>query len=151
RQLSARQDAQGLRNSGPSSALSGIGRFPLKRWLAGLALLVCLIGPAHAGLDAASINSADWPGKLLPRDKIHPAIVKAQVLLDRAGFSPGEIDGKLGENAIKALHAFAEAKGIANDKQPLTPEIWSALVATSSEPVTTNYTITEKDAKGPFL
>jgi lipoprotein-anchoring transpeptidase ErfK/SrfK len=128
-----------------------IGRHPLTRWLAGLVLLVCLAGSAHAGLDAASINSADWQGKLPPKDKVHPAIVRAQVLLDRAGFSPGEIDGKLGENAVKALRAFAEAKGLAADKQPLTPEIWSALVATSSEPVTTNYTITDKDAKGPFL
>jgi lipoprotein-anchoring transpeptidase ErfK/SrfK len=122
----------------------------LKRWLAGLVLFVCLAGPAHAGLDAASINSADWQGKLPPKDKIHPAIVRVQVLLDRAGFSPGEIDGKLGENAIKALRAFAEAKGLAADK-PLTPEIWDALVATSSDAIVVDYQITEKDAKGPFL
>jgi lipoprotein-anchoring transpeptidase ErfK/SrfK len=123
----------------------------LKRWLAGLVLLVCLAGPADAGLDAASINSADWQGKLPPKDKIHPAIVRVQVLLDRAGFSPGEIDGKLGENAVKALRAFAEAKGLAADKQPLTPEIWSALIATSSDAIIVDYKITEKDAKGPFL
>lgn len=123
----------------------------MKRWLAGLVLLVCFVNPAAAGLDAASINSADWQGKLPPKDKIHPAIVKMQVLLDRAGFSPGEIDGKLGENAVKALRAFAEAKGLATDKQPLTPEIWSALVATSSDAIIVDYKITEKDAKGPFL
>lgn len=122
----------------------------MTRWLAGLVLLVCLAGPADAGLDAASINSADWHGKLPPKDKIHPAIVRVQVLLDRAGFSPGEIDGKLGENAVKALRAFAEAKGLAADKS-LTPEIWSALVATSSDPVITEYGIAEKDTKGPFL
>jgi lipoprotein-anchoring transpeptidase ErfK/SrfK len=123
----------------------------LKRWLAGLVLLVCLVGPADAGLDAASINNADWQGKLPPKDKIHPAIVRVQVLLDRAGFSPGEIDGKLGENAVKALRAFAEAKGLAADKQPLTREIWDALIATGSDPVITDYGITDKDAKGPFL
>jgi lipoprotein-anchoring transpeptidase ErfK/SrfK len=123
----------------------------LKRWFAGVVLLVCLAGPAHAGLDAASINSADWQGKLPPKDRIHPAIVKAQVLLDRAGFSPGEIDGKLGENAVKALRAFAEAKGLAIDKQPLTREIWDALVATSPDAVVIDYGITEKDVKGPFL
>ena len=123
----------------------------MKRWLAGLVLLVCLVGPADAGLDAASINSADWQGKLPPKDKVHPAIVRVQVLLDRAGFSTGEIDGKLGENAVKALRAFAEAKGLAADKQLLTREIWDALIATSSEPVTTDYVIIDKDTKGPFL
>jgi lipoprotein-anchoring transpeptidase ErfK/SrfK len=124
----------------------------LKRWLAGVVLLVCLVGPAHAGLDAAAINNADWKGKAPPKDKLDPAIVRLQVLLDRAGFSPGEIDGKLGENAVKALRAFAEAKGVAvNRQQPLTPEIWKALTATSSDPIVVNYGITEKDVKGPFL
>jgi lipoprotein-anchoring transpeptidase ErfK/SrfK len=124
----------------------------LKRWLAGVVLLVCLVGPAHAGLDAASVNTADWRGKAPPKDKLDPAMVRLQVLLDRAGFSPGEIDGKLGENAVKALRAFAEAKGFAvNKQQPLTPEIWNALIATGSDPIVVNYGITEKDAKGPFL
>jgi lipoprotein-anchoring transpeptidase ErfK/SrfK len=123
----------------------------LKRWLAGLVLLVCLVGPAFAGLDAASVNNAEWKGKAPSKDKIDPAIVKMQVLLDRAGFSPGEIDGKLGENALKALRAFAESKGLAFDGQKPTPEIWNALIATSSEAVIVDYKITEKDAKGPFL
>jgi len=123
----------------------------LKRWLAGLALLACLISPAFAGLDAAAINNADWPGKPPPKDKVHPAIVKAEVLLDRAGFSPGEIDGKLGENAIKALRAFAEARGFAFDGRTPTSEIWNALIATGSDPVIVDYRISEKDVKGPFL
>src|SRR2546430_8650722 len=121
------------------------------RLFAGMMLLVSLVCPAFAGLDAAAINNAEFKGKLPGDDKINPAIVKAQVLLDRASFSPGEIDGKLGENAQKALKAFAEAKGLAVSKQPLTPEIWGALLATGSDPIVVDYKITEKDVKGPFL
>jgi lipoprotein-anchoring transpeptidase ErfK/SrfK len=121
------------------------------RLFAGLMVLVCLAGPAFAGLDAAAINDAEFRGKAPTDNKIHPAVVKAQVLLDRASFSPGEIDGKLGENAQKALKAFVEAKGLAINKQPLTPEVWSALVATSADAVIVDYKITEKDVKGPFL
>ena len=121
------------------------------RWFAGLILLACFAAPAIAGPDAAAINNAEFKGKTPTEDKINPAIVKAQVLLDRASFSPGEIDGKLGENAQKALKAFAESKGLATGKQPLTSEIWAALLATGSDPVVVDYKITEKDVKGPFL
>lgn len=114
-------------------------------------ILSWLVFPAvAAGLDAAAINNAGFPAKPPAKDKINAAVIKAQVLLDRARFSPGEIDGKLGENAVKALRAFAEAKGLAVDK-PLTPEVWSALVATGNDPAITEYTISENDVKGPFL
>lgn len=121
------------------------------RWFAGLMLLVCLAPPAFAGLDAAAVNNAEFKGKLRRDDRINPVIVKAQLLLDRASFSPGEIDGKLGENAEKALKAFAESKGLAMGKEPLTSEIWSALLAAGSDPIIVDYKITDKDVKGPFL
>jgi lipoprotein-anchoring transpeptidase ErfK/SrfK len=121
------------------------------RWFAGLLLLACFAVPAVAGPDAAAINNAEFKGKPPANDKIDPVIVKAQVLLDRANFSPGEIDGKLGENAQKALKAFAESKSLAVGKQPLTSEIWGALLATGSDAVVVDYKITDKDVKGPFL
>jgi lipoprotein-anchoring transpeptidase ErfK/SrfK len=110
-----------------------------------------LVLPAAAtGLDAAAINNAEFGSKPPADDKVEPVVVKAQVLLDRARFSPGEIDGKLGENAQEALSAFAEAKGRATGKA-LTPEIWSALAPTSKDPVIVEYTISVNDVKGPFL
>ncbi|MET0674407.1 MAG: L,D-transpeptidase [Bradyrhizobium sp.] len=121
------------------------------RLIAGSMLLLCLAAPAFAGPDAAAVNNAEFKGKAPADDRIEAVVVKAQVLLDRANFSPGEIDGKLGENAEKALKAFREAKGLPAGKQPLTPEIWTALLATGSDPVIVDYKISEKDAKGPFL
>jgi lipoprotein-anchoring transpeptidase ErfK/SrfK len=102
-----------------------------------------------ASLDAAAINGAEFHSKL-STDDVNPVVVKAQVLLDRAQFSPGEIDGKLGENAQKALRAFAEAKGLPAGKT-LTAELWTALAGTGNDPVMAEYTISEADAKGPFL
>jgi lipoprotein-anchoring transpeptidase ErfK/SrfK len=110
-----------------------------------------LVFPATAaGLDAAAINNAEFRSKPAAEDKADAAVVKAQVLLDRAHFSPGEIDGKLGENAQKALRAFADAKGLPSDKA-LTPEIWNMLVGTSKDPVIAEYKISESDVKGPYL
>jgi lipoprotein-anchoring transpeptidase ErfK/SrfK len=110
-----------------------------------------LVLPAvGASLDAATINSAEYKTKLPAKDKIDAVVVKAQVLLDRARFSPGEIDGKLGENAQKALRAFAEAKGLPPDKV-LTPELWNLLAATSEDAAITEYRISDDDVKGPFL
>jgi lipoprotein-anchoring transpeptidase ErfK/SrfK len=109
-----------------------------------------LFPAAAASLDAAAINGAEYPAKQAADDRMDAAVVKIQVWLDRARFSPGEIDGKLGENARKALKAFAEAKGLASDKLP-SPEIWKALTWTSEDAAVVEYKISDNDVKGPFL
>ncbi|WMT73274.1 L,D-transpeptidase [Bradyrhizobium sp. Ash2021] len=116
------------------------------------AALVCLLSsPAvPANFDATAINNAEFRGKLPAEDKADAGIVKVQILLDRALFSPGEIDGKLAENTQKALRAFADAKSLTFQKT-ITPELWTTLTQTGQDPVITQYTIAAGDVKGPFL
>lgn len=102
-----------------------------------------------AGMDAAAIASAEPSKKTLSKEKPTPAGVRLQVLLDRAHFSPGEIDGKFGENAKKALRAYAEARQLPSSDE-LTDDVWKSLQA-DGRPLTATYTITDKDVAGPFL
>jgi lipoprotein-anchoring transpeptidase ErfK/SrfK len=78
------------------------------------------------------------------------AIVKLQVLLDRANASPGAIDGLPGENLANAMAAFEKRKGLPG-AGALTSQALSALEAGGQSPIVQTYVITAADEKGPFL
>ena len=74
-----------------------------------------------------------------------------QILLDRAGFSPGEIDGRWGSNVEHVLSTFQEANSL-KPTGKLDSETSAALVqAAGAEPALTEYVITEDDVAGPFF
>lgn len=122
-------------------------------------LQLIVASAAVAGLALTPVDSgAGQAARQKPRQK-PPAARKAaplpcgeymafQVLLDRQGFSPGQIDGRPGANFAHALAAFRKAKNLTAAPQP-DCETWKALEGDSTE-ATTTYTITEADVKGPF-
>jgi lipoprotein-anchoring transpeptidase ErfK/SrfK len=117
----------------------------------GAVMSLWFVCPALAGsLDAKAVNDATRPEKAPAADKASAAVTKLQILLDRAQFSPGQIDGKFGENAQKALKAFAEQNGLGIDKT-IAPELWDKLSAASEGPVIVDYKLADADVKGPFL
>lgn len=79
-----------------------------------------------------------------------PLLVKVQVLLDRARFSPGAIDGRDGENLRGALKAYASTQGLPAEGK-VTRAVFDRLQATSQDPVVTDYAITDADVNGPFV
>jgi lipoprotein-anchoring transpeptidase ErfK/SrfK len=76
------------------------------------------------------------------------AVVRAQILLARAHFSCGEIDGVFGSNFQKALNAFQGERKLP-PTGTLDPATWNLLNADAA-PALINYTLTAEDLKGPF-
>ena len=73
-----------------------------------------------------------------------------QVMLDRAGFSPGEIDGRTGPNVRRAIAAFQRAHGMTESPR-VDDATWQRLSEVSgvSAPLA-EYVITSTDLAGPY-
>src|ERR1044072_4587288 len=132
-------------------------------WIAGMALALFTQSAVARKQDSTpltldAINAAQWapatankaPKKSSQPKTLNPLVAKAQVLLARAGFSPGVIDARGGENFEKALRGFQPPNSL-----PTTAELdeasWTKLSETSQDAAATRYTISAQDVKGPFV
>jgi lipoprotein-anchoring transpeptidase ErfK/SrfK len=98
-------------------------------------------------IDPASVNNPSQVA--IEHGAKGPAVVRAQILLSRAHFSSGEIDGSFGTNLQKAVTAFQS-----EHKLPVTgavdPVTWEALNADTA-PALTTYALTDEDVAGPWV
>jgi lipoprotein-anchoring transpeptidase ErfK/SrfK len=81
---------------------------------------------------------------------VRPSYLRLQVLLDRAHFSPGEIDGIEGENTRKALHVFRAVHGL-REVADFGPQTLRALEGKKFVPTLISYIIANDDIRGPFV
>lgn len=104
--------------------------------------LMLMTSPAFA-LTPADIEAASFDGFDVP-DGQSGLAVKLQVLLDRAGISPGVVDGYDGEMSASALRGFEERQGLFVDGI-LDPDVWSLLTANDASPILMTYTVSAED------
>ncbi|HET8549014.1 MAG TPA: L,D-transpeptidase family protein [Bryobacteraceae bacterium] len=96
--------------------------------------------------DLATVNAARQD--VISGQMKGPAVLRAQILFDRANFSVGEIDGSTGENFYRAVAGFRASRRLSPD-MVVDEAAWSALNADPG-PALAPYTIAAEDVKGPF-
>ncbi len=99
--------------------------------------------PAANEIEDSTKTGAVGPGSAGLR------VVRAQILLDRARFSPGEIDGVYGDDFGVAVKGYQENHGL-KPTGTIDAGMWR-LLNRDAGPFLLTYAITQADEKGPFL
>jgi lipoprotein-anchoring transpeptidase ErfK/SrfK len=118
--------------------------------LAVASAIVMVLTAQAATLDrmAKAIEDRSDTGEVRP-GTADARVVRAQILLDRARFSPGQIDGRYGGDLGVAVKGYQEAHHL-NPDGVVGAEMWRSLDA-DTRPLLRPYTINAADLKGPFV
>ncbi len=123
-----------------------------KCWTGAFVVGFALTGAAQAqALKPEQINEAKIEGKAASEKAAGRGVAaRLQILLDRARFSPGVIDGRMGENVENALAAFRKQHKLEGKGNAIDEATWAKLSENGGDRAIVEYTITEEDVKGPF-
>jgi lipoprotein-anchoring transpeptidase ErfK/SrfK len=108
------------------------------------------VAPSAAMAEPDPMGSNDDPNATLPpEDKPRP-LMQAQVIMDRLGFTPGVVDGKMGMSTVNAIKGFQEARGLEVTGKLDEPTV-QALAQWQHIPATRVVTITPEFANDRFV
>ncbi len=113
-------------------------------------LLACAAGSLSMAaqlLAPDTLSESERAQPVTPKQK-GSVVLRAQVLLDRAHFSSGEIDAAYGQNLRTAISGYQKAKGLPATGIVDAPT-WAVLNADTA-PILVSYTILDADVAGPF-
>ncbi len=104
-------------------------------------------------IEDLSIDSIDGAPVLVPikGDVAGPSVLKAQVYLDHANFSPGVVDGRWGKNTAIAAYWFQYANGMEPTGE-IDEQTFRALESKGNiGSALTRYSVSKSDLEGPFV
>lgn len=131
-----------------------------------LAISVAVLGICHPSVAADSeassplesnylspspmeaVNDASLVATVGPKTR-GAAVLRAQILLDRANFGPGEIDGVYGSTMRRAIVGYQASNGL-DANGTIDANTWATLNR-DAVPALVSYTITAEDVAGPFV
>jgi putative peptidoglycan binding protein len=130
-----RRRVDGGSTAGPDFAHSAVMRAKILLLVAFLSSLVPATTAQPADTQAPVVNET----------------LATQIMLDRIGFSPGEIDGRIGPNLKRALLAFQQANELPTSGR-VDPASWDGLTKrANAQPPLVKYELVEADIAGPFI
>lgn len=134
-------------------------------WMLFLAISLSVLGISHpsaaadpgasplkndslSALSTEAVNDAGLVTTVGPKTR-GGAVLRAQILLDRANFGPGEIDGVYGSTMRGAIVGYQATKGL-DANGMIDANTWASLNR-DAEPALVTYIITAEDVAGPFI
>jgi lipoprotein-anchoring transpeptidase ErfK/SrfK len=95
-----------------------------------------------------TVNDAGLAATVGPKSR-GAAVLRAQILLDRANFGPGEIDSVYGSTTRMAIIGYQASHGL-EANGIIDANTWASLNG-DKLPTLVTYTITAEDVAGPFI